>query len=285
MSLLGAHMSISGGVFNSLLEGEQVGCNTVQIFTKSSNQWQAKTLSANEIDRFYKEQERTKINPVVAHNSYLINLGSPDRGLLEKSRESMLIELGRCGRLSIPYLVIHPGSHLGDGEKKGIKRIADSINWLLGKTAKDEVKIGLETTAGQGSNIGYRFEQLAEIMGLIEDKKRVGICYDTCHTFAAGYDIRNKESYEKTWKEFDRILGTKNLLAIHMNDSKKGLGSKIDRHEHIGKGEIGLAGFKLIMNDQRWENVPKILETPKKEDKLKLDKMNLATLRRLIVKK
>ncbi|MCJ7509004.1 MAG: deoxyribonuclease IV, partial [candidate division Zixibacteria bacterium] len=219
MTLLGAHMSISGGIFNSLLEGEQVGCNTIQIFTKSSNQWQTKSLNENEIERFYKEQERTKINPVVAHNSYLINLGSPDRALLEKSRESMLIELERCEKLSIPYLVMHPGSHLGDGEKKGIKRIADSINWLFDKSAKDKVKIGLETTAGQGSNIGYRFEQLAEIMGLIENKKRMGICYDTCHTFAAGYDIRDKQSYEKTWKEFDKILGIKNLLVMHMNDS------------------------------------------------------------------
>jgi deoxyribonuclease-4 len=283
--LLGAHMSISGGIFNSLLEGEKVGCNTIQIFTKSSNQWQAKPLNREEIEKFYREQQRTKIKPVVAHNSYLINLGSPQTDLLKKSKDSMLIELERCEKLSIPYLIIHPGSHLGDGETKGIKRIVDSINWLFDKTVRYKVKILLETTAGQGTNIGYRFEQLAEIMESVKDKKRVGICYDTCHTFAAGYDIRDKESYEKTWKEFDEILGIKNLLVIHMNDSKKTLGSKVDRHEHIGRGEVGLAGFRLFMNDKRWENIPKILETPKKEDKLKLDKMNLATLRRLIVKK
>lgn len=285
MTLLGAHMSISGGVFNSLLEGEQVGCNTIQIFVKSSNQWQAKKLEDKEIEKFKQEQERTKIKPIVAHNSYLVNLASPDSQLLNKSRESMLLEIERCEKLSIPYLVIHPGSHMGQGEKKGIAKIVESINYLLDKTLIYKVKIVLETTSGQGTNLGYRFEQIAQIIDLTENKKRMGVCYDTCHTFTAGYDIRDKQSYDKTFKEFDEILGIDNLLVIHMNDSKRELGSKIDRHEHIGKGQIGLSGFKLLMNDKRWENIPKILETPKKDDKFKLDKMNLETLRGLIGKR
>lgn len=284
MTLLGAHMSISGGVFNSLIEGKEVGCNTIQIFTKNANQWKAKTLIENEIERFHGEKERTGIDPVIAHNSYLPNLASPDRDLLKKSKESMLNELERCEKLSIPYLVIHPGSHLGGGEKRGIRRIADCVNWLFDKTSEYKVKIVLETTAGQGSNIGYRFEQIAEIMNLVENKRRAGTCFDTCHVFAAGYDIRDRESYEETWKRFDEALGIKNLLVIHMNDSKRGLGSRIDRHEHIGKGEIGLEGFRLFMNDARWESIPKILETPKEGNKLKLDRMNLKTLKGLIKK-
>lgn len=285
MMLIGAHMSISGGVFGALLEGEKIGCSTIQMFIKSSNQWQAKPLNEQEIEKFHQERKRTKIEPIIAHNSYLVNLASPDRGLLKKSKNAMSIELERCENLFIPYLVIHPGSHMGDGEKRGIKRIADSINWLLDRTPEEGVMILLETTAGQGNSIGYRFEQMAEVIKSVENKKRMGVCFDTCHAFAAGYDIRDKQTYEKTWKEFDNILGIENLRVIHMNDSKKKLGSKIDRHEHIGKGQIGLAGFKLFMNDERWKNIPKILETPKNGDKLKSDKMNLRTLRNLVDKK
>jgi len=282
MTLLGAHMSISGGFFNSLVEGEKVGCNTIQIFVKSSNQWQAKELEKSDINKFKEEQKRTKIKPVVAHNSYLVNLASPDSQLIGKSKESMLIELGHCEKLSVTCLVIHPGSHLGQGEKKGIEKVAESINYLLAKTSTYKVRIALEITSGQGTNLGYRFEQIAQMIDLIEDKERIGVCFDTCHAFAAGYDIRDQTSYDRTWKQFDEMLGTKNLLVIHMNDSKRELGSKIDRHEHIGKGQIGLAGFKLLMNDKRWENIPKILETPKEDDKVKLDKMNLKVLKGLI---
>ena len=279
--LIGAHMSISGGVYNSLTWGKESGCATIQIFTKSNNQWRAKELSEFEVKQFMENQKETGISPVVAHNSYLINLGSPDKALWEKSKEGMLIELQRAEKLSLPYLVMHPGSHLGDGEDKGLKRIANAINWLIDKTKDFKVMLLLETTAGQGSNLGYKFEQLAEIIDLVENKKKIGVCYDTCHTFAAGYELRKKDGYEKTFKDFDKIIGLKNLKVIHLNDSKKDLGSKIDRHEHIGKGFIGLEGFKLIMNDKRWENIPKILETPKDEG-LESDKKNLKILRNLV---
>jgi deoxyribonuclease-4 len=279
--LIGAHMSISGGVFNSLTWGRECGCATIQIFTKSNNQWRAKELSELEVKQFEQNQKETGIAPVVAHNSYLINLGSPDKILYEKSKEAMLIELQRAEKLSLPYLVMHPGSHIGDGEDRGLKRIASAINWLIEKTKDFKVMLLLETTAGQGSNLGYKFEQLAEIIDLTENKKRIGVCYDTCHTFTAGYELRKKEGYEKTFKDFDKIIGLKNLKVIHLNDSKKELGSKIDRHEHIGKGFIGLEGFKLIMNDKKWENVPKILETPKDEG-LESDKKNLKALMSLV---
>jgi deoxyribonuclease-4 len=281
MILLGAHMSISGGVSGSLLQGKQADCTTIQIFTKNANQWKSKDLAQKEIDKFFSLQKETQISPVVAHNSYLINLGSPNKELLDKSREAMLIELNRCEQLSLPYLVIHPGSHIGTGEKEGIKRIVSSLNWLFKKTAGHKVKICLETTAGQGSNLGYRFEQIAEMIKLVEDKKRIGICYDTCHTFAAGYDITTEKAYENTFKEFDNIIGLKKLHVIHLNDSKHALGSRKDRHEHIGKGLIGLDAFSFLMNDPRFQKIPKILETPK-EDGLKMDLQNIKILKSLV---
>ena len=183
-------MSISGGVFNSLLYGEKLGCNTIQIFTKNNNQWKAKELTPEDADKFFKNQKKNGISPVVAHNGYLINLASPQADIYQKSLEAMLVELHRAELLALPYLVIHPGSHLGSGEKEGIKRIADSINWLHQKTIDHQVKICLETTAGQGSSIGFRFEHIAEIIELVKDQPRLGVCYDTCHTFAAGYDMR-----------------------------------------------------------------------------------------------
>ncbi len=285
MTLLGAHMSISGGIYNSLVEGKEIGCNTIQIFTKSNSQWRAKQLGKEEIERFYQERKKTQIDCVVAHNSYLPNLASPDKDLLRKSKESMLIELARCEELSIRYLVIHPGSHMGDGEEKGIRRIAESVNWIFDRTLECKVKIVLETTAGQGSSIGYRFEHIAGIVDWIDNKERVGVCFDTCHAFAAGYDIRDNQSYEETWEKFEQILGMRNLLVMHINDSKKPLGSRIDRHEHIGRGEIGLSGFKLFMNDERWRKIPKIVETPKKGNGLELDRINIETLKSLVGKR
>jgi len=196
--LLGSHMSIAGGVYNSLISGQELGCTTIQIFTKSNNQWKARPLTASEISEFRAKQKETQISPVVAHDSYLINAASPDKALQEKSREALLVELQRCEALGISHLVMHPGSHVGTGEKEGIKRIAEAINWLHSETKDFTTQIALETTAGQGTNLGYRFEQLAEIMDLTEQKKRLVVCLDTCHVFAAGYDIRTDTGCEKT---------------------------------------------------------------------------------------
>jgi len=276
-------MSIAGGAFNALISGKEVGCATIQIFTKNNNRWNAKPLTETEITEFKAKQKETGIKPVVAHNSYLINTASPDKALSQKSKEAMLIEMQRCEQLGVPVLVMHPGSHVGTGEKEGIKRIAEAIDWLHEKTKEYQVQIALETTAGQGSHLGYRFEQLAEIIDLTGDKTRLAICLDTCHIFAAGYDIRTEQGYEKTMAEFDQIIGLKRLKAIHFNDSVKDFGSRVDRHAHIGQGKIGQAGFGFFMNDQRLENIPKLLETPKDKEG-KFDRMNLATLRKLVKK-
>jgi deoxyribonuclease IV len=279
--LIGAHMSISGGVFNSLLYAEELGCSTIQIFTKSNNQWKAKELTPEDVDKFFENQKKTGISPVVAHNGYLINLASPKEDIYQKSLEAMLVELHRAELLALPYLVIHPGSHLGSGEKEGIKKIADSINWLYQRTIDYQVKICLETTAGQGNSIGFRFEHLAEIIERVKDQPRLGVCYDTCHTFAAGYDIRTKKAYQETFDEFSKVIGIKHLKVFHVNDSMKDLGSRVDRHQHIGEGRIGVEGFRLLMNDSRWEKIPKILETPKEEG-IEKDRKNLKMLRSLV---
>jgi deoxyribonuclease-4 len=279
--LIGAHMSISGGVFNAILAGEELGCTTIQIFTKNNNQWRAKELTSAEVDKFFEHQKRTGISPIVGHNGYLINLASPKDDIFALSKESMLVELQRAEKLGLPYLVMHPGSHLGTGEKEGIKKIAGTINWLHQKTPGHEVKICLETTAGQGSNLGYKFEQLAQIIELVKENQRMGVCYDTCHTFAAGYDIRTKRAYQDTFKEFDKVIGLGWLKVIHLNDAVKELGSRVDRHTHIGEGKIGLEGFELLMNDKRWEKIPKILETPKEGGTAK-DIKNLSVLRSLV---
>src|SRR3990170_6571241 len=205
--LLGSHMSIAGGVFNSLISGQELGCTTIQIFTKSNNQWKARPLTASEISEFRAKQKETQISPVVAHDSYLINVASPDKNLQTKSMEALLVELQRCEALGISHLVMHPGSHVGTGEKEGIKRIAEALNWLHSETKDFTVQIALETTAGQGTNLGYRFEQLAEIMDLTGEKKRLTVCLDPCHIFAAGYDIRTEAGCEKTIAEFDKIIG------------------------------------------------------------------------------
>lgn len=278
--LVGAHMSISGGVFNSLLLGQELECTTIQIFTKNNNQWKAKEILPEEVRKFLENQKASEISPVVGHNGYLINLASPKEDVYNLSLESMLVELQRAEMLGLPYLVMHPGSHLGSGEEEGIKKIVRSIDWLHHKTKGYKVKICLETTAGQGRAIGHRFEHLAEIIRQTKENKRLGVCYDTCHTFAAGYDIRTRTAYQATFKEFHQVIGLSRLKVIHLNDSLKDLGSRVDRHQHIGQGKIGLEGFRLLMTDKRWEKVPKILETPKEGGTAK-DKENLNLLRSL----
>ncbi len=279
--LLGAHTSTSGGVSKSVDLAEKFDFTAMQIFTKNNNRWFQKALEEKEIEAFKTKLDKSSIKFVVAHDSYLINLCGTDKEILKKSRIVLLDELERCELLGIPHLNFHPGSHLGAGEDDGITLIAESINIVHDKTKGYKVSSMLETTAGQGTTIGYRFEQLQKIIDLVEQKERMTVCIDTAHVFAAGYDIKNPKNFKKVIKEFDDIIGLERLKCFHLNDSKKEFGSRVDRHEHIGNGFIGLEGFSNIMNDERLREIPKILETPKGKEQLE-DLENLKVLRGLI---
>ena len=279
--ILGAHTSTSGGVSKAIERAEKLGFTAIQIFTKNNNRWFQKPFDQKEIDKYKINLKNSNIKFVVSHDSYLINLCAKDKSILKKSRKSFLDELTRCEQLEIPYLNFHPGAHGGNGEKEGIKLIAESLNIIHDKTKKFKVSSMLEATAGQGTAIGYRFEQLRDIIDLIEDEKRMSVCIDTAHIFAAGYDIKNPKNFKKVIKDFDEIIGLEKLKCFHMNDSKKDLGSRRDRHEHIGKGFIGKEGFSNIMNDKRLKQIPKILETPKGKE-MKEDLKNIAVLKKLI---
>jgi len=281
MILLGAHFSVSKGLHNALHEAKFYECNALQLFTKNSQTWKERTLSDKEIALFHKTGDEFNIKEIASHTSYLINLAAPDKEKHEMSCNALKQELIRSSLLKIPYVVLHPGSDMGKGETEGICRIAESINQIFAETPETNTRLLLETTAGQGTSIGHTFEQLAAIMEKIEDKERLGICLDTCHIFAAGYDIRTEKIYQETTERFDSVIGIKNLYLIHLNDSKKELGSKVDRHEHIGEGHIGINAFRFIMNDERFCNIPKIIETPKGKGEKDRDKENLEKLRRL----
>ena len=281
--LLGAHTSINGGVSTAVDLAEKLGFTAMQIFTKNNNRWFSKELGDKEIEIYKTHRKASNIKFVVAHDSYLINLCSKDLEILNKSRDSFLDELKRCELLGIPHLNFHPGAHRGLGEDEGIKLIAESINIAHSNTPRFKVTSMIETTAGQGSAIGYKFEHLRKIIDLVEEKDRITVCIDTAHVFAAGYDIKSSANYENVINEFDNIVGLDRLKCIHMNDSKKPLGSKVDRHEHIGKGFIGIEGFTNIMNDERIKHIPKILETPKGKEQLE-DLVNLNILKSLIKK-
>lgn len=276
-------MSIAGGIHTAVERAMKVNCTALQLFVKNSNQWHAKPLSADDISTYKKLLAESRIGPVVVHDSYLINLCAVDKAILQKSRLALKDELDRSEQIGAQYLNFHPGSHMGAGEKDGIKRIAESLNIIHEQIKGYRVKSVLESTAGQGTSIGYRFEQLREIIDLVDDHERMSVCIDTCHVFAAGYDIGTEAGYEKTFKDFDQILGLDRLVAFHINDSKRELGSRVDRHEHIGKGKIGKLGFRLLMNDPRFQRIPKILETPKGPE-LKEDVMNLKLLRSMVRK-
>jgi deoxyribonuclease IV len=268
MLLLGAHMSIAGGFRLAIKRAESIHATCLQIFTKSNKQWSAKDLTYNEIEQFKQSvRSSTIIQDVIAHASYLINLGSPDKSIEQKSVHALAVELLRCQALGIPYLVIHPGAHLNSSVKECLDQISDNINIILEENPGD-TSILLENTAGQGTTICYTFEHLAIIYNNIFQKERVGFCFDTCHAFAAGYDFSTPKTYQDMWRLFDKKLGLNNLKVIHVNDSKRELGSNIDRHEHIGKGKIGLSAFKLLFNDKNFFGIPKILETPRKDDSL-----------------
>ena len=273
-------MSIAGGVFNAILDGERIGCDAIQMFNKSNNRWRAKPLSDSEVERFRAEVARTGISVACSHASYLINLATPDDSLWKKSVGSLIEELERCERLGIAHLVVHPGAHVGSGVTRGIERIAEAINESLMK-APGKCCVCLETTAGQGSALGRSFEEIAAIMKLISDKTRVSVCVDTCHIFAAGYDFRAKKEYDRTTSLLLRAISRNRIAVFHCNDSKGDLGSHVDRHAHIGQGKIGLSGFEFLMNDSRFTAIPKILETPKGKD-LKEDIANMKILRGLI---
>ncbi|OGU54463.1 MAG: deoxyribonuclease IV [Ignavibacteria bacterium RBG_13_36_8] len=283
LQLIGAHTSISGGVATSVDRAVQLKFTAMQIFTKNNNQWYAKHLDEKEIESFKTKLSKSNIKFVQAHDSYLINLCAKDKVLLEKSRKSFIDELIRCEQLGILFLNFHPGAHGGQGEKEGLKIIAESINIAHEKTSNSRVSTMLETTAGQGTSLGYRFEHLAEIIDMVEDKSRMTVCIDTAHIYAAGYDLHDPKNYKRVIKEFDDIIGSDRLKAFHINDSKKELGSRVDRHEHIGKGFIGKEGFSNIMNDKKLVNIPKILETPKGKEQLE-DIKNIKVLVGLIKK-
>ncbi len=259
---IGAHVSASGGVFNAPLNAMAIGAKAFALFTKNQKQWTAKPLEDEAIGLFKENLAKSGVSPkhILPHDSYLINLGHPEEEKRLKSLDAFIDELERCAQLGLDRLNFHPGSHLKQiSEEECIDRIAMSMNEAIKRV--EGVNLTIENTAGQGSNLGWKFEQIAAIIERIEDKSRVGVCIDTCHMFTAGYDIRTRETYDHTWSEFDRLIGFQYLKGMHINDSKPDLGSHVDRHDSIGKGKLGLAPFEMLMNDPRMDDIPLVLET------------------------
>jgi deoxyribonuclease-4 len=278
--VLGAHMSIRGGVSMAIERARSIRCTAMQMFVKNNMQWFARPLTSEEIRAFLNHVQRGELLSVFAHANYLINLAATNPQFHANSIRALAEELVRADQLELPFLVLHPGAHLGAGEEAGLKKIADSVDELFRKIPKVKTKIALEITAGQGSCIGHRFEHLAHIIANVREPERLRVCLDTAHLFAAGYDIGSESGVRKTFHQFDRVIGRDRLVAIHVNDSKTGRGSRVDRHDHIGKGRIGLHAFRFIMRSPRFSKIPKVLETPKGKD-LTEDVMNLKTLRGL----
>jgi deoxyribonuclease IV len=273
-------MSIAGQVGEALQRGKSIGCECIQMFTKSSRQWAAKPLSAEDIATFKRNQKETGIKSVIAHDSYLLNLGAPDEALRKKSVAGFIDEIDRCEALGVPFLVAHPGAHVGSGEERGIRTIAKSINEAHAACKGYSTKVALEITAGQGTVLGSSFAQIGQIFDAVKENGRLRLCFDTEHAFAAGYDLRTDEGYDRTFAELDEHVGLKRLVAFHLNDSLKPFNSHVDRHEHIGKGHLGLGAFRRLLNDRRFAGIPMCLETEKSKD-LHEDVENLATLRAL----
>jgi deoxyribonuclease-4 len=283
--VFGAHLSIAGGLHNALLRAEQLGCDTVQVFTKNQQQWKCKPLEKCVIDDWIAHRKRLKFKRTVSHDSYLINLAATNPTFWRQSVELFIEEIRRCDLLGIPYLVTHPGAHMGAGEDAGLAKVIAALNVIHRALPTSKTVTCLEITAGQGTCLGYKLEHLAEIIEGVESSRRVAVCLDTAHLFAAGYDFRGPRKYARCMKQLDATVGIKRVKVIHVNDSKKPLGSRVDRHDHIGRGLIGLEGFKAFVRDERWRNVPKILETPKEgksEDGRAWDEVNLQTLRSLV---
>jgi deoxyribonuclease IV len=278
--LLGAHMSIAGGVHKAIERACSIQCTAMQMFVKNNMQWFARPLTRDEIRAFRHHAQRAALLAIFAHANYLINLAATNPQFHANSLRALAAELTRADQLGLPLLVLHPGAHLGAGEEVALEKIIASIDAVCRVLPKLKTKIALETTAGQGSCLGYTFEQLAYITDNVREPERLCVCLDTAHVFAAGYNISSATAVHKMFRQFDRTIGLERLAAIHFNDSKAPRGSRVDRHEHIGKGKIGLAAFRAILHDRRFRDVPKVLETPKGKD-LREDVMNLKTLRSL----
>jgi deoxyribonuclease-4 len=279
--LIGAHMSIGGGVHMAIERGRSINCTAIQMFVKNNMQWFARPLNKEEIRAFLNHRQRGELLSIFAHANYLINLAATNPQFHANSLRALAEELTRADQLELPFLVLHPGAHLGAGEEAGLEKIVKSINRVFAKIPKVKTRIALETTAGQGSCLGEKLEHLAYIIENAREPERLCVCLDTAHIFAAGYDIGSEKAARKTFREFNRIVGLDRLVAIHLNDSKTARGSRVDRHEHIGQGRIGLDAFRFIMRDRRFRKIPKVLETPKGKD-LAEDVVNLATLRELL---
>ena len=278
--LLGAHMSIGGGAHMAIERGCSINCTAIQIFVKNNMQWFARPLTREEIAAFLNHVQRGELLSIFAHANYLINLAATNRQFHANSLRALSEELIRADQLELPFLVLHPGAHLGAGEDAGLDKVIASINRVLARIPKVKTRIALETTAGQGSCLGHKFEHFNYIIGGVREAERLCVCLDTAHVFAAGYDIASESAVRKMFAQFDRTIGLDRLVAIHLNDSKTARGSRVDRHEHISKGKIGLAAFRFIMRHRRFRKIPKVLETPKGKD-LAEDVMNLRTLRAL----
>lgn len=280
----GAHLSIAGGLDTAFERAESAGCDCLQIFVKNQRQWIGKAMTDDDVSRFEAARNRTGIAPVIAHASYLINLGAPGDPTAKKSVDALVDELERCERLGLAGLVLHPGAHVGEGEEAGLSRIIKRIDEVCASTSGFNTRILLETTAGQGTNLGYRFDHLQQIMEGARDASRLGVCLDTCHLFAAGYDLTTEDGYAAMAEELDATIGFDSVACIHVNDSQRACGSRVDRHDHIGLGAMGDDAFKRILNDKRLTHAPRILETPKGEtdDGEDWDVVNLARLRSLL---
>lgn len=276
--LIGAHLSTKGGLHTIFERATAIDASAVALFAKNGNQWKGKTLTDDDCAYF---SSLRNVRPLLTHASYLINLASTSRIVHRKSIAAMVDELDRAERLGIHAVVLHPGAHLGAGSNKGVDRIARSLDKVHAQIPNHKVVTLLETAAGQGTCLGCTFEELGRIIELVDDKSRVGICFDTCHVFAAGYDIRTRDGYERTIDEMEKYVGLENVGAFHLNDSKKPLGSRVDRHQHIGEGEIGLEAFRHLLNDRRFTRIPKVLETPKPVE-TESDRINIARLRSLL---
>jgi deoxyribonuclease-4 len=279
--LLGAHMSIGGGVHRAIERSRSIDCTAMQIFVKNNMQWFARPLLQEEISAFLDHAQRQELQAAFAHANYLVNLAATNPQFHANSIRALSEELVRADQLKLPFLVMHPGAHLGAGEAAGLAKIIESIDQVFAGLPKIKTRIALETTAGQGSCLGDRFEHLAAIIANVREPERLCVCLDTAHVFEAGYDLSSEAAVRKTFREFDRIVGLDRLTAIHLNDSKTERGSRVDRHEHIGKGKIGLDAFRFIMRGRRFRKIPKVLETPKGKD-LAEDVENMKTLRGLL---
>ncbi len=286
MPLFGAHMSIAGGYFKAALTSREHQCDTVQLFTKNNNQWKGKPITDEDVRRFRAALADAKLQLPIAHDSYLINLGSPDPTLYEKSVEAFADEVQRAETLGLAYLVMHPGTPTDGNEDEGLTRIARGLDIVQQRCAGFRVMVLVEATAGQGRTLGHRFEHLRAILERVREPERLGVCVDTCHIFAAGYPLGTPDEYQTTFGEFDRIVGLEKLKVFHLNDSKKPLGSRVDRHEHLGQGYLGLEPFRMLVNDPRFAGLPMVLETPKEDaaGEMTMDRVNLAALRDLTVR-